>query len=77
LFLFFVDIPGWLRSLRLHKYTPVFEKMHWKTIIQLSEEDLIQVGVSAQGARTKFLKVFAQIQQEMEENSMQAQPTEN
>lgn len=31
------DIPAWLRSLRLHKYTPIFERYHWKDIIRFSD----------------------------------------
>ncbi|KAJ3416840.1 hypothetical protein HDV05_008425 [Chytridiales sp. JEL 0842] len=52
------DIPGWLRSLRLHKYTTVFEGYTWKDIVKMSEDDLIARGVSALGARRKLLKVF-------------------
>ncbi|RKO94112.1 hypothetical protein BDK51DRAFT_4447, partial [Blyttiomyces helicus] len=52
------DIPGWLRSLRLHKYTPTFEHMDWKVMIRLDEDALIAKGVSALGARRKMLKVF-------------------
>ncbi|KAI8930207.1 hypothetical protein BC831DRAFT_379506, partial [Entophlyctis helioformis] len=52
------DIPGWLRSLRLHKYTHIFENDDWRVMVKLSEEDLIGRGVAALGARRKMLKVF-------------------
>lgn len=62
------DIASWLRVLRLHvsgvndkvealadeqKYTTTFEKISWKDMVQMNEDDLIAKGVSAQGARTK------------------------
>ncbi|ORX99247.1 hypothetical protein K493DRAFT_313285 [Basidiobolus meristosporus CBS 931.73] len=58
------DIPAWLRSLRLHKYTPLFEGMKWQDIIQLNDEQLTQKGVAALGARRKMLKVFDAIKEE-------------
>ncbi|ORX92213.1 hypothetical protein K493DRAFT_408945 [Basidiobolus meristosporus CBS 931.73] len=58
------DIPAWLRSLRLHKYTPNFEGMVWKDIIQLTDEELTEKGVAALGARRKMLKVFEMIKKE-------------
>lgn len=64
------DIPSWLRSLRLHKYTPIFEHMVWVDMINLTDEDLIDRGVAALGARRKMLKVFALVQQELENQGM-------
>ncbi|KAI8855182.1 hypothetical protein BC829DRAFT_2062 [Chytridium lagenaria] len=58
------DIPSWLRSLRLHKYTPVFEGYNWKDMIKLNDDGLQANGVSALGARRKLLKVFELIKQE-------------
>ncbi|OUM65504.1 hypothetical protein PIROE2DRAFT_22632, partial [Piromyces sp. E2] len=52
------DIPTWLRSLRLHKYTPIFESMSWKEMVILNDDELTQKGVAALGARRKLLKVF-------------------
>ncbi|KAK4047978.1 Flap-structured DNA-binding and RNA-binding protein [Microbotryomycetes sp. JL201] len=52
------DVPAWLRSLRLHKYTPNFEKSTWQDMIKLDDAALDQIGVSALGARRKLLKVF-------------------
>ncbi|KAK9328190.1 hypothetical protein V1520DRAFT_328490 [Lipomyces starkeyi] len=52
------DIPAWLRSLRLHKYTDNLKDLIWEDLVQLSEEQLVDRGVSALGARRKMLKVF-------------------
>lgn len=51
------DVPSWLRTLRLHKYTDNFKDMTWTEIVQLDEDGLEKKGVSAKGARTKMLKV--------------------
>lgn len=50
------DVPAWLRSLRLHKYTTNFEKSHWKEMVLLDEKGLEGMGVNALGARRKLLK---------------------
>ncbi|KAK7206940.1 hypothetical protein BZA70DRAFT_275389 [Myxozyma melibiosi] len=52
------DIPAWLRSLRLHKYTDNLKTLKWQDLVRLSAEDLDARGVSAMGARRKMLKVF-------------------
>ncbi|KAG5463682.1 MAG: hypothetical protein BJ554DRAFT_5350 [Olpidium bornovanus] len=52
------DIPGWLRSLRLHKYSSNFGSMTWQDLIRLDDGDLLRVGVVALGARRKMLRVF-------------------
>ena len=51
------DIPAWLRSLRLHKYTDVLKDMKWQDLVRLDEQGLENKGVTAKGARTKMLKV--------------------
>lgn len=51
------DIPTWLRSLRLHKYTDNLKDMRWEDLVQLDEKGLEAKGVNAQGARNKMLKV--------------------
>ncbi|KAJ2807909.1 Flap-structured DNA-binding and RNA-binding protein, partial [Coemansia furcata] len=56
------DIPAWLRSLRLHKYTECFADMDWTEVVALSDEDLQAKGVMALGARRKMLKVFEAVQ---------------
>jgi hypothetical protein len=51
------DIPNWLRTLRLHKYTDNLKDMRWQDLVQLDDEGLEKKGVAAKGARTKLLKV--------------------
>lgn len=55
------DIPSWLRSLRLHKYTENLKDMNWTELVELDEKALEQRGVNALGARRKMLKVFEQV----------------
>jgi SAM domain (Sterile alpha motif) len=54
------DIPSWLRSLRLHKYTENLADVKGGVLglAQLSEEGLERRGVSAVGARRKLIKCF-------------------
>lgn len=59
------DVPGWLRSLRLHKYTPNFEGMSWKDMVILDEAQLEAKGVAALGARRKMLKTFEIVRKKM------------
>lgn len=59
------DVPAWLRSLRLHKYTTNFEKSHWKEMVLLDEKGLEGMGVNALGARRKLLKVFETVRGKM------------
>lgn len=51
------DIPNWLRTLRLHKYTDVLKDMRWQDLVKLDDEGLENKGVNALGARRKLLKV--------------------
>lgn len=51
------DIPNWLRTLRLHKYTDNLKDVKWQDLVQLDDEGLEAKGVAAKGARTKLLKV--------------------
>jgi len=51
------DIPTWLRSLRLHKYTDNLKDLKWDELVLLDEKGLEARGVNAQGARNKMLKV--------------------
>lgn len=55
------DIPAWLRSLRLHKYTDNLKDMRWVDLIELDDKQLEERGVNALGARRKMLKVFEQV----------------
>ncbi|KAK4189578.1 protein VTS1 [Podospora australis] len=58
------DIPSWLRSLRLHKYTDNLKDMKWTDLIELDDKQLEDRGVNALGARRKMLKVFEQVKGE-------------
>lgn len=51
------DIPAWLRSLRLHKYTDNLKDLKWTELIELDDKGLEERGVNALGARNKMLKV--------------------
>jgi len=57
------DIPSWLRSLRLHKYTDNLKDMIWEDLIELDDKQLEDRGVNALGARRKMLKVFEQVKE--------------
>ena len=59
------DVPGWLRTLRLHKYTPNFEGMTWKDMVVMDEPALEAQGVAALGARRKMLKTFEIVRKKM------------
>lgn len=50
------DIPAWLRSLRLHKYTDNLKDLKWQDLVELDEKGLEDRGVNALGARNKLLK---------------------
>ncbi|OAV98692.1 hypothetical protein PTTG_07709 [Puccinia triticina 1-1 BBBD Race 1] len=52
------DIPAWLRSLRLHKYTPNFSGCTWQEMVLMSNATLEARGVAAVGARRKMLRTF-------------------
>lgn len=51
------NIPDWLRSLRLHKYTDNLKDLKWQELVQLDDKGLEARGVNALGARNKMLKV--------------------
>ncbi|KAH7313250.1 hypothetical protein B0I35DRAFT_479954 [Stachybotrys elegans] len=57
------DIPSWLRSLRLHKYTDNLKDMKWTDLVELDDKALEERGVNALGARRKMLKVFEQVKE--------------
>jgi hypothetical protein len=57
------DIPSWLRSLRLHKYTDNLKDMKWTDLVELDDKALEARGVNALGARRKMLKVFEQVKE--------------
>jgi hypothetical protein len=59
------DVPAWLRSLRLHKYTPNFEGCAWQDMVVMDEAQLEAKGVAALGARRKMLKTFEIVRKKM------------
>ncbi|KAH7096741.1 hypothetical protein BKA62DRAFT_662549 [Auriculariales sp. MPI-PUGE-AT-0066] len=59
------DVAAWLRSLRLHKYTPNFEGCNWKDMVMMDEAALEARGVAALGARRKMLKTFEVVRAKM------------
>lgn len=59
------DIPSWLRSLRLHKYTQCFDGLTWQEIVVLDDATLEAKGVAALGARRRLLRSFEQVRKEM------------
>jgi hypothetical protein len=59
------DIPAWLRSLRLHKYTPCFDGLTWQEIVVLDDATVEAKGVAALGARRRLLRSFEQVRKEM------------
>ncbi len=52
------NIPIWLKTLRLHKYSDILNDLSWEKLIYLEDEDLLKRGVLALGARRKLLKAF-------------------
>ena len=66
------DIPAWLRSLRLHKYTDNLKDMKWNDLIELDDKKLEERGVNALGARRKMLKVFEQVKEAKTEGRLAA-----
>ncbi|EHY53367.1 Flap-structured DNA-binding and RNA-binding protein [Exophiala dermatitidis] len=64
------DIPAWLRSLRLHKYTDNLKDLKWDELVQLDDKGLEARGVNALGARNKMLKVFEQVKEAQSEGKL-------
>ncbi|CEG75691.1 Putative Protein VTS1 [Rhizopus microsporus] len=65
------DVPAWLRSLRLHKYNPIFGDMRWQDMVKMSDQELLNKGVAALGARRKMLKVFENVKAHCEANDIE------
>ncbi|KAI8140668.1 hypothetical protein BJV82DRAFT_214299 [Fennellomyces sp. T-0311] len=61
------DVQNWLRSLRLHKYSHAFDGMQWQQVVRMTDEDMLQAGVSTLGARRKLLKVFENVMRHCDE----------
>ncbi|CCE64497.1 hypothetical protein TPHA_0H02940 [Tetrapisispora phaffii CBS 4417] len=52
------NIPLWLKSLRLHKYSEALKNIKWTDLIVLNDLQLEELGITALGARRKLLKAF-------------------
>ncbi|KAK6968925.1 hypothetical protein R3P38DRAFT_2815220 [Favolaschia claudopus] len=50
------DISDWLRSIRLHKYDHCLNHLSWAELSNLTEQELVSLGVAAQGARDRLRK---------------------
>lgn len=61
------NIPVWLKSLRLHKYSDALSSKRWDELIYLDDETLERMGISALGARRKLLKAFAVVKEYKEQ----------
>lgn len=59
------DIPNWLRSLRLHKYTSCFDGLTWQELVVLDDASLEARGVAALGARRRLLRTFEHVRKRM------------
>lgn len=63
--LFYTDLHAWLRLHRLHKYLGTLQAVESRQqLLDLKEEDLELLGVTAQGARRKFARLFELIKAE-------------
>ncbi|KAG6821027.1 hypothetical protein H0H93_007917 [Arthromyces matolae] len=70
------DIPVWLRSLRLHKYTSCFDGLTWQEMVVLDDATLETKGVAALGARRRLLRTFEHARKKMGMESLDsATPT--
>jgi len=70
------DIPAWLRSLRLHKYTSCFDGLTWQEMVVLDDATLESKGIAALGARRRLLRTFEHVQKRMGmESPSSATPT--
>ncbi|KAH9172679.1 hypothetical protein EDB89DRAFT_2220085 [Lactarius sanguifluus] len=58
------DVAGWLRTLRLHKYTPNFEGMAWKEMVMMDEQALEAQGVAARCAQEDVQDVRGRAQED-------------
>ncbi|KYM79862.1 PREDICTED: protein Smaug homolog 1 [Atta cephalotes] len=56
------DVQLWLKTLRLHKYSYLFATMNYEDMLQLTEDQLAEQGVT-KGARHKLALSIAKLQQ--------------
>ncbi|KAF8230204.1 hypothetical protein L208DRAFT_1363338 [Tricholoma matsutake] len=59
------DIPAWLRTLRLHKYTACFDGLPWQELVVLDDATLESKGIIALGARRRLLRTFEHVRKVM------------
>lgn len=59
------DIPAWLRTLRLHKYTQCFDGLTWEEMVVLDDATLEAKGIAALGARRRLLRTFEHVRKTM------------
>jgi len=59
------DIPSWLRSLRLHKYTSCFDGLTWQEMVLLNDETLEKRGIATLGARRRLMRTFEVVKKKM------------
>ncbi|KAJ7488679.1 hypothetical protein B0H11DRAFT_1673317, partial [Mycena galericulata] len=52
------DIPSWLRSRRLHKYSHCFQGISWPEMLKYTEADFEHRGVYTVGARGRLVKIL-------------------
>ena len=57
-----VDVPTWLKSLRLHKYASLFSTMTYDEMMSLTEEQLeAQVAVRTHTCISVFVRLFIDV----------------
>lgn len=59
------NIPQWLKTLRLHKYTDNLKSLSWEEMIELDDDQLQDLGVTTVGARNKLLKSFVFVKENL------------
>lgn len=59
------DIPAWLKTFRLHKYTSCFEGLTWQEMVSLDDAALEAKGVVTLGARRRLLRTFEMVRIKM------------
>ncbi|XP_031570980.1 protein Smaug homolog 1-like [Actinia tenebrosa] len=59
------DVPGWLKTLRLHKYGSLFSQLSYEEMLDLDENHLEAKGVT-KGARNKILLSIKKLKERCE-----------
>ncbi|KAK3748745.1 hypothetical protein QZH41_015688 [Actinostola sp. cb2023] len=76
------DVPGWLKSLRLHKYGSLFAQLSYEDMLELEDGYLESKGVT-KGARNKILlsikklKERGEVLQKLEKDVLQTGKLQN